>query len=54
MKPDNMLVVVGIMASNRTQTLWGDDAHGWKPKRWLSPLPDTALEAHIPGVYSHL
>lgn len=30
------------------------DALEWKPERCLSPLPDALLEAHIPGVYSHL
>jgi len=52
--PANTTVVLGIWATNLTQILWGDDAHEWKPERWLSPLPDSVLEARIPGVYSHL
>ena len=50
----NTTLVVGIMASNRTQMFWGEDAHEWKPERWLSPLPDSLTEARIPGIYSHL
>ena len=34
--------------------LWGEDADEWKPERWLSPLPDAALNASIPGVFPNL
>ncbi|KXN82787.1 Cytochrome P450 3A6 [Leucoagaricus sp. SymC.cos] len=29
-------------------------SYEWKPERWLSPLPETVVEAHMPGIYSHL
>ncbi|KAJ3886209.1 cytochrome P450 [Lentinula edodes] len=47
-------VIVSIYNSNRNPDLWGEDANEWKPERWLSPLPKALVEAHIPGVYSHL
>ncbi|OBZ67938.1 hypothetical protein A0H81_12339 [Grifola frondosa] len=46
--------MVGVMACNTSKTIWGDDAYEWKPERWLSPLPNTVSEAHIPGIYSNL
>ena len=52
--PANTMIYVGILASNQSQALWGDDAHEWKPERWLKDLPDNVSEARIPGVYSHL
>ncbi|TCD68997.1 cytochrome P450-dit2 [Steccherinum ochraceum] len=52
--PANTTVIIGILASNRSQALWGDDANEWKPERWLAPLPDSLTEARVPGVYSHL
>lgn len=51
--PKNTDVLVSIMSTNRDPTLWGADSHEWKPERWLSPLPDSLLDARIPGVYSH-
>ena len=48
------MTIVAIRACNRNKSLWGDDAHEWKPERWLSPLPETLTDAHIPGVYSNL
>ncbi|PPQ88993.1 LOW QUALITY PROTEIN: hypothetical protein CVT25_005092 [Psilocybe cyanescens] len=47
-------VAVSILASNRNPDLWGPDAHEWKPERWLNPLPETLIAAHMPGIYSHL
>ncbi|THH21369.1 hypothetical protein EUX98_g8403 [Antrodiella citrinella] len=52
--PARTMLVLGITATNRTPVLWGDDAHEWKPERWLEALPDSVLEARIPGIYSHL
>lgn len=52
--PKDTLVLVAIRASNRNIALWGPDAEEWKPERWLSPLPETLLQAHIPGVYSNM
>ncbi|KAI0741674.1 cytochrome P450 [Daedaleopsis nitida] len=52
--PKNTNIAIGILASNRNPELWGPDADEWKPERWLSPLPETLINAHIPGVYSNL
>lgn len=52
--PKGTNVTVSILASNRNPDLWGPDAHEWKPERWLNPLPETLISAHMPGIYSHL
>ncbi|EAU83493.2 cytochrome P450 [Coprinopsis cinerea okayama7 len=52
--PKGTLVLVSIMAANKNPELWGPDAHEWKPERWLNPLPETVVNAKMPGVYSHL
>ncbi|KAI0086779.1 cytochrome P450 [Irpex rosettiformis] len=52
--PKGTMVFIGIQAANRYKEVWGDDADEWNPDRWLSPLPTSVIDAHIPGVYSHL
>ncbi|CDO70510.1 hypothetical protein BN946_scf184569.g53 [Trametes cinnabarina] len=52
--PRGTNIFVAIMAFNRNKALWGEDAHEFKPERWLKPLPDALEKAAIPGVYSHL
>ena len=52
--PRNTPIMVGIRACNRNKALWGEDALQWKPERWLRPLPESVVDAHVPGVYSHL
>ena len=52
--PKNTEIMMGILACNKNPAVWGDDANEWKPERWLSPLPETVAEAHVPGVYSNL
>ncbi|PPQ67522.1 hypothetical protein CVT25_006063 [Psilocybe cyanescens] len=52
--PNNTNIIIGIMASNRNPELWGPDSYEWKPERWLKPLPDTLISAHLPGIYSNL
>ncbi len=47
-------MILHYQAANDAPELWGDDAHEWKPERWLSPLPKAVEDAHIPGVYSNL
>ncbi|KAM5545857.1 hypothetical protein V8D89_000895 [Ganoderma adspersum] len=47
-------MILHYQAANNAPELWGDDAHEWKPERWLSPLPKAVEDAHIPGVYSNL
>ena len=50
---ENTDVIVSIIGANRSKKVWGDDAEEWKPERWLGPLPQTVLDARIPGVYSN-
>ncbi|PPQ63163.1 hypothetical protein CVT24_005803 [Panaeolus cyanescens] len=52
--PNGTDVFISIITSNRNVDLWGPDAYEWKPERWLQPLPDELVDAHIPGIYSHL
>ena len=52
--PKDSEVMIGILASNKNKALWGEDAHEWKPERWLSLLPQALTDAHIPGVYSNM
>ncbi|KAF5327121.1 hypothetical protein D9619_004725 [Psilocybe cf. subviscida] len=52
--PKNTPVIVSLIAANRSQEIWGSDADEWKPERWLSPLPESVVNAHLPGIYSHL
>ena len=52
--PNDTVVVVGILAANRNKAVWGADVMEWWPERWLKPLPESVMEARVPGVYSHL
>ncbi|KAF5351591.1 hypothetical protein D9758_007265 [Tetrapyrgos nigripes] len=52
--PKGTSVLMSFINSNRNPEIWGPDALEWKPERWLSPLPKEVVDAHIPGVYSHL
>jgi len=54
MIPDGTNVTVSIIAANHNPEIWGEDAHEWKPKGWLSPLPDSMNHRNIPGVYSNM
>ncbi len=33
---ENQNVFIGIATANHDPAVWGDDAHEWKPERWLS------------------
>ena len=52
--PKDTHVFVSINSSNKNPAIWGPDAAEWKPERWLAPLPETVLDAKMPGVYSNL
>ncbi|KAJ8521037.1 hypothetical protein ONZ45_g2214 [Pleurotus djamor] len=52
--PAETNVIIGVRASNTNPALWGPDAAEWKPERWLTPLPDSVTQAHVPGIYSNL
>ncbi|CAL1701693.1 unnamed protein product [Somion occarium] len=45
---------IGVLGSNINPAIWGEDAEIFKPERWLSALPESLTEAHVPGVYSNL
>jgi cytochrome P450 len=54
MVPNGTNIIISVRGSNTNPDLWGADAHEWKPERWLLPLPKAVIEAHMPGIYSHL
>ncbi|CAL1709425.1 unnamed protein product [Somion occarium] len=45
------VIMVPILAMNRSTKLWGSDAHQFKPERWEKP-PECVT--NIPGVWGHL
>jgi cytochrome P450 len=54
--PKGTKIFPSILSSNRNIDVWGSDSDEWKPERWMDAtgLPDSVVEAHIPGIYSHL
>ena len=52
--PKGTRIIIAIRACNRYKDIWGEDAHEWKPERWLSPLPTSVTDARVPGVYSNM
>ncbi|KAF9239085.1 cytochrome P450 [Melanogaster broomeanus] len=44
-------VFIPILAMNRSEELWGPDAHEFNPERWEN-LPESV--SHIPGVWGHM
>ncbi|KAF7969971.1 hypothetical protein HWV62_25452 [Athelia sp. TMB] len=52
--PKGTTVTIAIMRANTDPEIWGDDAHEWKPERWLTSLPDSVSAARFPGVYANL
>lgn len=52
--PKDTTIIIGIMNCNHDPALWGPDSYEWKPERWSSPLPETLMNAPVPGIYSHL
>ena len=52
--PAGTHILINIRGANCDTSVWGPDAHLWKPSRWLSGLPTTVADAHGPGVYAHL
>ncbi|KAL1939456.1 hypothetical protein VTO73DRAFT_10012 [Trametes versicolor] len=43
-------ILIPILAINTSRTLWGEDAHDFRPERWEDPPQPTA---NIPGVWAH-
>lgn len=52
--PNGTTLFISIYGANADPGVWGDDAHEWKPERWLKPIPDSVLAAHMPGIFSNL
>ncbi|KAJ7274475.1 cytochrome P450 [Mycena haematopus] len=52
--PAETNILVSLLGSNRNPAIWGVDSLEWKPERWLSPLPQSVADAHVPGIYSNL
>ena len=51
--PKDTGIILGYMGVNRDTDIWGPDAMEWKPERWVSPVPSSVVEAHVPGVYAN-
>lgn len=52
--PKDTIVYIGIMASNRSQAIWGTDALEWRPERWLDGGVQVKSDAKVPGVYANM
>ncbi|KAI9432668.1 cytochrome P450 [Lactarius indigo] len=52
--PKDTNVYIHTYNLNRDPSIWGPDATEWKPERWLAPLPESVLEAHIQGIYANM
>ena len=52
--PKDTTVALGLLSTNRSKAIWGEDAGEWRPERWLEPLPESVTEARVPGIYSNL
>ena len=52
--PKRTMVLIQITQQNKDPDVWGPDAAEWKPERWLSPLPRSVADAHVPGIYSNV
>ena len=52
--PKGTRLITNLEACNVDPALWGADTKGWKPDRWLKPLPKAVEEARVPGIYSHM
>ncbi|VDB84009.1 unnamed protein product [Peniophora sp. CBMAI 1063] len=51
--PADTEIFVNIHGVNTDEQIWGDDAHVWKPERWLAPLPASVIHAKVPGVFAN-
>lgn len=49
--PADTEIIVDLHGLNVDTRIWGNDAGVWRPNRWLEELPDSVVEAKIPGVY---
>ncbi|KAJ7264791.1 cytochrome P450 [Mycena rebaudengoi] len=51
--PKGQVIYLAIGSYNRLESIWGPNAHEFKPSRWLDGIPYTADAPHI-GPYSNL
>jgi cytochrome P450 len=49
----NQNVIMGLGGTNMDERIWGPDAAQWNPERFLRPLPESVIQAKVPGIYSH-
>ena len=49
-------VYVGLAATNRSTSLWGDDAAEFKPERWMGRQAheSTIEQIKTPGIFSNM
>jgi cytochrome P450 len=52
MIPKGTIVFVGISAANRSNSIWGSNAHEWIPERWLTS--DPVAKTRLPGAFSSM
>lgn len=52
--PNGTTLFVSLYGANADPEVWGEDAHEWKPERWLKPVPEKVAAAHMPSIFSHL
>ncbi|KIJ09226.1 hypothetical protein PAXINDRAFT_119971 [Paxillus involutus ATCC 200175] len=52
--PKGTDIVVSLLCANTNKAVWGDDAEEWKPERWLVDLPQSVVDAKLPGIYSNM
>jgi len=48
--PEGTEVYLGFVSANTDKQIWGQDALEWKPERWVSPPPQSVVDAKVPGV----
>lgn len=52
--PKGTTILPSIRSANRNPDVWGPTANEWRPERWLDGLPDSVIDAKVPGAFSHL
>ena len=52
--PKGTTTLIGIISVNTSKRIWGPDAHQWKPERWMGTLPQSVIDAKVPGVLPNL